>query len=181
MTRYLTDLDALEDKYWIAGNTNGFQPGSYFGVAVGSADLISDCGGTNFTKNMAFCSRYGTVVSPVFNVLAQKTFGVAGQPSEERQLWQYYPIVEKTNATAMNSVTLAQQVLTIIILAGTNSKGVNVLSLYDTSSKQETVVMDSSNEVEIYSMSYSQKKNAIMFSGLRFSDNKYVVGEVSLG
>lgn len=41
--------------------------------------------------------------------------------------------------------------------------------------------VDDSNEVEIYSMSYSQKKNAVLFTGLRFSDNKYVVGEVSLG
>ena len=98
-----------------------------------------------------------------------------------RQLWQYYPTVEKTNVTAIRNVTLAQQVITMMILAGTSSTGSNILSLYDTSSKQETVVMDGSNEVEIYSMSYSQKKNAIMFSGLRFSDNKYVVGEVSLG
>ena len=51
---------------------------------------------------------------------------------------------------------------------------------YDTLSKQETVVMDSTNEIEIYSMSYSQKKNAIKFAGMRFSDNKHVVGEVSL-
>jgi hypothetical protein len=41
--------------------------------------------------------------------------------------------------------------------------------------------MDGSIEVEIFSMTYSQKKNAVMFSGLRFSDNKFVVGEVSLG
>jgi hypothetical protein len=117
----------------------------------------------------------------VFNILGQKTFGVAGSSGQTRQLWQYYPTVEKTNVTAISSVTLAQQVITTMILSGTSSTGSNVLSLYDTSSKQETVVMDGSNEVEIYSMSYSQKKNAIMFSGLRFSDNKYVVGEVSLG
>ena len=78
-------------------------------------------------------------------------------------------------------MTLAQQLVTTIILSGLSSTGSNILSLYDTSSKQETIVMDGSNEVEIYSMSYSQKKNAIMFTGLRFSDNKYVVGEVSLG
>ena len=98
-----------------------------------------------------------------------------------RQLWQYYPTVEKTNVTAIERVTLAQQVITTIILSGTSSTGSNILSLYDTSSKQETVVMDGSNEVEIYSMSYSQKSNSILFTGLRFSDNKYVVGEVSLG
>ena len=41
--------------------------------------------------------------------------------------------------------------------------------------------MDETNEVEVYSMTYSKQNNSFVFSGLRFSDNKYVVGEVSLG
>ena len=177
--RYSTDLDALEDKYWISGNTNGVSRDAYF--KLDAQDSIFDCNSVNSSKNTSFCGWYGTIVNPVFNTLGQKTFGVAGSSGQSRQLWQYYPTVEKTNVTAINSVTLAQQVITMMILSGTSSSGSNILSLYDTSSKQETVVMDGSNEVEIYSMSYSQKKNAIMFSGLRFSDNKYVVGEVSLG
>jgi hypothetical protein len=177
--RYSTDLDALEDKYWISGNINGVSRDAYF--KLDPLDSIADCGGTNLSKNTSFCSWYGGMVNPVFNILGQKTFGVAGSTGQVRQLWQYFPTVEKTNVTAISSVTLAQQVITTIILSGTSSTGSNILSLYDTSSKQETVVMDGSNEVEIYSMSYSQKKNAVMFAGLRFSDNKYVVGEVSLG
>jgi hypothetical protein len=176
--RYSADLDALEDKYWISGNVNGVSRDAYFSIT--GKDSISDCTGENYSKNLSLCGSYGAIVAPVFNILGQKTFGVA-RGINPRQLWQYYPTVEKTNVTAISSVTLAQQVITTMILSGTSSAGSNILSLYDTSSKQETVVMDGSNEVEIYSMSYSQKKNAIMFSGLRFSDNKYVVGEVSLG
>jgi hypothetical protein len=176
--RYSVELDALEDKYWISGSNSGPARDSYFNVAGQNA--ISDCKVNNNQENSSFCSWFGNIVSPIFNVLGQKTFGVAGSV-RSRQLWQYFPIVEKTNVTAISGVTLAQQVNTMIILSGTSSTGSNILSLYDTSSKQETVVMDGSNEVEIYSMSYSQIKNAIMFSGLRFSDNKYVVGEVSLG
>jgi hypothetical protein len=177
--RYSTGLDAFEDRYWITGNVNGVTRDGFF--KIDGTDRISDCSNANTSKNNSFCGWYGTIVNPVFNILGQKTFGVAGSSGQTRQLWQYYPTVEKTNVTAISSVTLAQQVITTMILSGTSSTGSNVLSLYDTSSKQETVVMDGSNEVEIYSMSYSQKKNAIMFSGLRFSDNKYVVGEVSLG
>jgi hypothetical protein len=176
--RYSADLDALEDKYWISGNVNGVSRDAYFSIT--GKDSISDCTGENYSKNLSLCGSYGAIVAPVFNILGQKTFGVA-RGINPRQLWQFYPTVEKTNVTAISSVTLAQQVITTMILSGTSSTGSNILSLYDTSSKQETVVMDGSNEVEIYSMSYSQKKNAIMFSGLRFSDNKYVVGEVSLG
>jgi hypothetical protein len=176
--RYSTDLDALEDKYWITTDQSGVIRDGYF--KVDGVNAISDCTGTNY-QWMPFCGAYGTLVGPVFNILGQKTFGVAGFKGDIRQLWQYYPTPEKANVTAINSVTLAQQVITIMILSGTSSTGSNILSLYDTSSKQETVVMDGSDEVEIYSMSYSQRSNSILFTGLRFSDNKYVVGEVSLG
>jgi hypothetical protein len=97
------------------------------------------------------------------------------------QLWQYFPTVERTNIQKTSSVVLAVQAGKNIVLSGLDPSKRNVLTIYNPVTKQETVVMDGSNEVEIYSMSYSQKKNAIMFSGLRFSDNKYVVGEVSLG
>lgn len=177
VARYATDLDALESKLWISGMMTDSAPDSYFLIN----ESLSDCKSENRSKNGAFCNSWGSAFGAVFNVLGQKTFAVAIGACCEPQLWQYYPTVEKTNVTAINSVTLAQQVITTIILSGTSSTGSNILSLYDTSSKQETVVMDGSNEVEIYSMSYSQKSNSILFTGLRFSDNKYVVGEVSLG
>ena len=177
--RYSTDLDALEDKYWI------FIKNDYYALADSDFTIdqntgtVVDCLWPAYLKNLSFCGNPG-MVDPVINILGQKTFGVA-RANSPHQLWQYYPTVEKTNVTAIENVTLAQQVITTIILSGTSSTGSNILSLYDTSSKQETVVMDGSNEVEIYSMSYSQKSNSILFTGLRFSDNKYVVGEVSLG
>jgi hypothetical protein len=77
-------------------------------------------------------------------------------------------------------VTLAQGVISNVILAGTNAAGTNLISVYDTSSKQETIVLDASNEIEAYSITYVASRNSIMFTGLRFSDNKYVVGEISL-
>ena len=181
--RYSTDLDALEDKYWITTDQSGVIRDGYF--KVDGVNAISDCINRAVKSPEAnFCSLSGITVSPVFNILGQKTYGVAGggtSTMKSRELWQYYPTPEKANVTAINRVELAQQVITTLILSGTSSTGSNILSLYDTSSKQETVVMDGSNEVEIYSMSYSQKSNSILFTGLRFSDNKYVVGEVSLG
>jgi hypothetical protein len=41
-------------------------------------------------------------------------------------------------------------------------------------------LIDSTNEVEIYNMSYITATNKIMFNGLRFSDNTLVVGEVDM-
>jgi hypothetical protein len=130
---------------------------------------------------MGFCDGY-TSISNRTNIPGVGSFAIAGhKTSQQRELWMYYPTPEKANIRAIHGITLGSNAGSKFLLAGTTSSGVNTLSVYDTSSKQETVVMDGSIEVEIYSMSFSQKKNSIMFSGLRFSDNKFVVGEVSLG
>jgi hypothetical protein len=92
---------------------------------------------------------------------------------------QYYPTVERAN-TVIRNATLAQKVISNVLLAGTDAKGTNLLTVYDTTSKQETIVIDQENEIEIYSMSYVAATDSIMFSGLRFSDNTFVVGDVKL-
>jgi hypothetical protein len=66
------------------------------------------------------------------------------------------------------------------LLAGTNAAGTNLLTIYDTSNGNETIVIDGTNEIEIYNMTYVVSTNKIMFNGLRFADNQFVVGEVSL-
>lgn len=180
--KYEASLEGFDEMYWVTGCCVG--SGNRIGrFIVNGSGTIPDCsqqGPVNYyTKNVAFCGAMGTNVAALFNVLSTRTFGVAaGGPS--KQLWQYYPTVEKANVTRIAAITGAQQVITNIILSGTDSSGVNLLSVYDTSSKQETVVLDGSNEVEVYSFSYSVRRNSVMFTGLRFSDNKYVVGEVSL-
>ena len=188
MRRYLFESDELETKYWLQtiwrweeANRSSL-PDAYWRTNADPSPV--GCGSKYVMTSeysSAFCNQYSNM-SNRFNVPGVGSFAIAGAfDNQQRELWMYYPTPERANVKAIRGVTLGTRTGNRYILAGTNSKGVNVLSLYDTSSKQETVVMDGSNEVEIYSMSYSQKKNAIMFSGLRFSDNKYVVGEVSLG
>jgi hypothetical protein len=191
MRRYLFESDELETKYWIqridySGKSRdevktSLLPDAYWRTNADDSTVPSPVGcGTFPLKHIAFCNDF-VGASNRFNVPGVGSFAIAGAIRQQRELWMYYPTPERANINAIRGVTLGTRTGNTYILAGTDSKDVNVLSLYDTSSKQETVVMDGSNEVEIYSMSYSQKKNAIMFSGLRFSDNKYVVGEVSLG
>ncbi len=191
MRRYLFASDELETKYWIQRIDYGGKsrnevktsllPDAYWRTNADDSTVPSPVGcGTFPLKHIAFCNDF-VGASNRFNVPGVGSFAIAGGIFQQRELWMYYPTPERANINAIRGVTLGTRTGKTYILAGTDSKDVNVLSLYDTSSKQETVVMDGSNEVEIYSMSYSQKKNAIMFSGLRFSDNKYVVGEVSLG
>jgi hypothetical protein len=81
--------------------------------------------------------------------------------------------------TSISSYTMGRRVSNTLILTGVDKNERNRLILYNTQTGNETVVFDGSNEIEIYDMVYLASTNKLLFSGLRFSDNKFVVGEVS--
>ena len=112
---------------------------------------------------------------------ANKFFTVLGQEVylENGDLWRLYPDVRKANSV-VDRITLSERYLTSFILAGTDSNGVNYLTLYETGGDKETILIDEQNEIEMFTMSYVSSTNKVMFSGLRFADNEYVVGEIDL-
>jgi hypothetical protein len=75
---------------------------------------------------------------------------------------------------------VAQSVLDYIILSGTDLNGKNITTIYNTSTDTEQVLIPASTEIEVYHLNYVASTNKIMFDGLRFSDNKYVIGQVDL-
>jgi hypothetical protein len=172
--QYDTSTGRLKSKYWIGGNVNGIDRD-----VDNDADQI--CEVFDLTMGQGFCGNYGTQVSGLYSILGQKSFAIAGGSGQSgTRLMQYYPTVEPANSV-ISSVTRAQRVITAILIAGVDSDGVNMLTVYDTGSKQETILIDALNEVEIYNMTYVLSTNSVMFNGLRFSDNTYVVGEIDLG
>lgn len=171
--RYITSTGAVEDKFWITDWDQGVS--KYFD----SDKICQEIGKSETTSD--FCYGAGAVITASYSILGSKNFVVAGsQSSQKRALMQYYPEV-KGASTEITNVTLSQNVITNILLAGTNAAGTNLLTIYDTSNGNETIVIDGSNEIEIYNMTYVVSTNKIMFNGLRFADNQFVVGEVSLG
>ena len=171
--RYLASSGSVEEKYWINGNIQGvstYFDGNAICAATGQSTTSSD-----------FCMGMGSYIRSSYSILGGKNFVVAGsQGSQKSTLMQYYPEVKRATSEVAN-VTLSQNVITNILLAGTNAAGTNVLTIYDTSNGNETVVINATNEIEIYNMTYVVSTNKIMFNGLRFADNQFVVGEVSLG
>jgi hypothetical protein len=94
-------------------------------------------------------------------------------------LTQVYPtLAEVTSEVA--TIGIAQRVLDYIIMSGTNSNGQNITTLYNISTNTEQNLIPASNEIEVYHLNYVASSNKIMFDGLRFSDNKYVLGQVDL-
>jgi hypothetical protein len=95
------------------------------------------------------------------------------------KIFKYYPSVEKSSTT-VSKVIVALGVPGYLILAGLNSLEQNVLTLFNTSDNSEIQLLGPDNEIEIYNLNYLASSNKIMFDGLRFSDNKYVIGQYDL-
>ncbi|MFM7093500.1 MAG: hypothetical protein ACKOYL_02935 [Actinomycetota bacterium] len=136
------------------------------------------------TANDGFCEIVtGTVTTPgvyirqSFNTMSGKTFVNAGN-APMGTLMQYYPQVKRAT-TVVDKMTIGQVIVDYIIMAGVNANGQNVLTIYDTTSGTERKLIDETKEIEIYRLNYVSS-NKIMFDGLRFSDNKYVIGQVDL-
>lgn len=134
--------------------------------------------------NDGFCEiATGTLTTPgvyirqSFNTLSGKTFVNAGN-APMGTLMQYYPQVKRAT-TVVDKMTIGQVIVDYIIMAGVNVNGQNVLTLYDTNTGSERKLIDETKEIEIYRLNYVSS-NKIMFDGLRFSDNKYVIGQVDL-
>jgi hypothetical protein len=160
---------AMESRYWYQDN--------WPSNATHTAQEY--CDGEKVSRfSRGFCSTGGALVQRIFNVLGKKTFGIVGT-SGDYDLVQYYPTL-KAATTSVDRITLSQTVISNVLLAGTTASGTNTLTIYDTGSDSETVLMDASNEIEIYNMNYVASTNVIMFDGLRFSDNQYVIGQVDL-
>jgi hypothetical protein len=131
--------------------------------------------------NGPFCAGSGAYVREVFNIGTDRTMAISGMlgGSGATELMQYYPTVERAN-TVISSITVWHQVGKKLLLAGTDKGGKNLLSLYDPETFQETLLLDASNEIEIYNLGYVASANKVMFNGLSFSNGQYVVGDIPL-
>jgi hypothetical protein len=172
--RYLTATGAVDPRDWVSSMfMSGQSPENpYFSTG-------SICG-LDILAWGAFCQGSVTSLKYAFNVGNSHTFGVNGfSGSTNSRLVQYFPTPEKTN-TSITNITVAAQAGDKLVLAGTNAQGVNSLVVYDPLTFQETVLIDASNEIEVYSMAYVRSTGKLMFNGLVFATNRYVMGEVTI-
>ena len=167
--RYITVTGQIDPKPWMTMMMNS---DAYFNAA--------NLCWPDSSKFQGFCGGSGVQVSALFNFGSARTMATVGNGGTAgSSLFQFYPSVESTN-TIIKNVTLAISVDNKLILAGLTASGVNSLTVYDPTTFQETVVVDQTNEVEVYNLTYIAATNRIMFNGLRFSDNQFVLGEVEM-
>jgi hypothetical protein len=172
----------LEAKYWIRTNT-WKDNGQTVNESVNGSEFNGICTGANGNTNYSdpFCQSGGSLISKVATV-GGRNFVLSqsmDMSSSKTSLLQYYPTLQRVPVSIAN-VTLIESTGTKLIVTGTDSNGLNIMSVYDPATGAETVVMDGTNEVEIYSMTYVPAVGKVMFSGLQFSNNSYVVGEIAI-
>ncbi len=143
-------------------------------------DFEREMGSYNFDRYEGFFNSGGTYILESFIFPSTKqTWVLAGNSGADTDLVRYTPAL-KIAETSISNYTIGRRVLNTLILTGLDKNDVNRLILYDTQSGNEIVVFDGRNEIEIYDMVFIAGTNKLMFSGLRFSDNEYVIGQVSL-
>jgi hypothetical protein len=166
--RYSIDQGKTDEIAWIKMENNYKTP-----------TIFSSLCSENYST--PFCSGAGAYVRETFNIGTDRTMAIAGMQggSGTTELMQYYPTVERAN-TVISSITVWLQVGKKLLLAGTDKGGKNLLSLYDPETFQETLLLDASNEIEIYNLGYVASANKVMFNGLSFANGQYVVGDIPL-
>ena len=91
-----------------------------------------------------------------------------------------YPVPARF-ATEVSTVAVAQGAGTKVVIAGTNGDGDQLITLFDGATHTETRIAGPGlgvGEIEVQHITYSPSSGQVLFDGLRFADNKYVIGEI---
>lgn len=174
--RYQMGKSAIDAAPWIGSTI--FKPTATEPAPTLDRSIICP---SNGSAGGSFCMNSGVYSLNFFNFGSTRTLGIAGSPGGNggTQLVQYWPTLELEN-TIVSNITIAYRINNMLLITGTDASGKNILTMYDPETNQEQIILDGSNEVEIYSFAYVPSTNKLMFNGLQFSDNKYVVAEVAL-
>lgn len=166
--RVLTSTATVDPKWWISSQFSGV--GSQVDSHFPSYSLCSQA----FTFG-SVCAGFD--LRYVMNFGTSQTLAISSAMMGKAQLVQMYPSPQLVT-TSLTNLTVAEKAGDLVALAGTTESGVNSLILFNPVTLQETVLMDQSNQVEIYSLAFVSTTRKLMFNGLDFATNRYVMGEV---
>ena len=167
VSRYLTSTSQMDPKAWIGGQN----PDAYYRVSDYCADPYS---GTRWP----FCGWYGSFIENELETPDGEAFVVAGN-SGGGLLMKYYPTVAVAT-TSVEKVLASVGAGNEIVVAGLNHAGQNETVVYHPATDTETQLIGPDNEIEMYHLTYTPDGNSVMFEGLRFSDNRVVLGQIDL-
>ncbi|MFL5844794.1 MAG: hypothetical protein ACJ762_08885 [Solirubrobacteraceae bacterium] len=159
--RLLTADDTIDPQWWIDRDS--------------AAGLCADA---DAGAREAFCRYAGGRISESVSTADGRVFAIAGAADGGR-LVQYFPEVRVPDS-AVRRISVAELAGTTIAMAGVDADEHRVLVLHDTATDAETVLIGPDAELDAYHLTYDAAAGKLRFDGLRFADNKYVLGEVDL-
>lgn len=105
--------------------------------------------------------------------------GAAFAADGNRTFIQWYPsVVAVSSSIAKPSVFAA--VGNDLYVAGLDGSGHHALLVRDSITGSEQTLLDAGAEIEMYHLNYAPSKGLVYFDGLRFADNKYVIGSIDV-
>ncbi|MCW2966901.1 MAG: hypothetical protein JWM71_673, partial [Solirubrobacteraceae bacterium] len=169
--RFTSATNTLESKYWLTGAIDGQTADTQF-------DAGNVCANADDATREAFCDIAGSRITAAATTTSGRVYGIAGTQTAAR-LVEYYPDVA-IPPTGVRKVSVTEPVGDNLALAGVDADDHPVLVIHDTSTDAETTLIGPDAELEVYHLSYDAKANQLLFDGLRFADDKYVLGQVDL-
>ncbi|MGA1871463.1 MAG: hypothetical protein ACMUJM_23295 [bacterium] len=137
--------------------------------------LCTEAGFSTIGSDCGLISTSGTILLDYFRTYYDEIYVVVAASSGNR-IWKYYPEVEFINLSLAKDIKIMKGLLSSLIIYGLTSNQQNKFILYDISSQIETDLLPD-DDIEIYHMNL-RSDGKIWFDGLRFSDNKYVIGYI---
>jgi hypothetical protein len=169
--RYLTEGSSVDSRAWMASVRNG---------AVNPHNDTDSLCYPSWSDQDGFCvGNFGIYIKEIVNTVSGSAYAVAGSGGSQGTLVRYFPTLTRAS-TQVKRVVVMQRVIDYLILTGLDANGQNITTLYNTATDTEQTLISSTNEIEMYHLNYVASSNKIMFDGLRFSDNKYVIGQIDL-
>jgi hypothetical protein len=151
--RYDSASNSLESKAWIGEGDAYYEP-------------------------EAICAGCGSIPWPSAPHFAATSNGdVFSYPGGTLARYYSVPAAMKTEVKTVTTIVAAGSRL---ILSGLNESGQNVTVAYDPATETDAPLIGPAEETEVYHLSYAPSTNRVLFDGLRFADNRYVIGEVDL-
>jgi hypothetical protein len=164
--RYLPSTGQMDPTFWIAASSESTPPTTY-------RDIGPFCTGPDAAAIATFCSSAGASVGKLITTENGTVYGLADH------VMQYFPTLAQPSIGVGSITAMSAANQSDLVIAGLTG-GVNVLTRYDAETDTETELLGAANETEIYRLHYVPAAHTVMFDGLRFADNTYIVGRVNL-
>ena len=159
--------NTIDPAYWLADRS-----------VDAKFDVEDVCAGADAAAMSAFCEPRGTLATDLVTTTTGKVYAIAGTPSDAL-IVELYPEVRLVPST-VHKVAAAEPIGDDIALAGVDDQDREVLVLHSTADDSERTLIGPDAETEAFHLAYDAKDGQLLFDGLRFADDKYVLGKVDM-